>query len=179
MNRTIPIINTARLSLRAMLPEDFDRYAEIWAMQDVVEHISGTPLTRGEAWTSFLRNAGHWQMTGFGQWAVTEARSRRLVGQTGFFFRARGLGADFDAYPEAGWVLAPEAQGRGLGAEATKAAHDWFDRVVTGPLVAIIAEGNAPSCKLADSLGYRPLRTVEMQGDPVLLMRRNGPPGAR
>lgn len=176
MNRPIPNINTARLTLSAMRPEDFDRFAEIWANPQVVRHI-GQPKSRAEAWEAFLRNAGHWQMTGFGQWAINDHVSRQMVGQTGFFFAARGLGDDFDACPEAGWVLAPEAHGKGLGAEATRAAHDWYDRVIPGPLVAIVTEANLASRSVAEGLGYTLLRRAEMGGDTVLLLRRDGPPG--
>ncbi len=176
MIRSIPTINTARLTLCAMRPEDFNRFAEIWADPQVVRHIGGTPRSRGEAWEAFLRNAGHWQMTGFGQWAIVLQRTRCMVGQAGFFFRDRALGEDFDPYPEAGWVLAPEAQGQGLGFEAAQAAHDWFDRIVTGPLVALVDAANASSIGLAERLGYAPLRRAEYGGTPVILYFRKGPP---
>ncbi len=175
MNRTVPIINTARVSLRPMRPEDFDRYAEIWADADVTAMIRG-PLTRAESWDSFLRNAGHWHMTGFGQWAIWEAQSRHMVGQTGFFFQNRDLGDDFDVYPEAGWVLAREAQGRGLANDAARAAHEWFDRVIHGPLVALVNQSHERSLKLAETLGYVELRRAEMDGVPVVLLKRLGPP---
>ena len=80
MIRSTPMINTARLTLCAMRPEDFDRFAEIWRDPEVVRHVGGTPRTRGEAWDSFLRNAGHWQMTGFGQWAVVLQSNRKCDG---------------------------------------------------------------------------------------------------
>lgn len=176
MIRSIPIINTARLSLSGMRPEDFDRFAEIWAMPEVTRHLGGVAWSRGRAWESFLRNAGHWQMTGFGQWAVIEQKSRRMIGQTGFFFGARNLGEEFDAYPEARWVLDPDAQGQGYGFEAAAAAHDWFDRVIPGKLVAKVAEADAPSLKLAARLGYAPMGTVRIGADSVQLLRRNGPP---
>ena len=84
MIRSVPTINTSRLALRAMRAEDFDRYAEIWAMPEVVRNITGEPRDRRRAWEAFLRNAGHWQITGFGQWAVIEQSSRlqqRRVGR--------------------------------------------------------------------------------------------------
>lgn len=176
MNRSVPIINTARVSLRPMRPEDFDRFADIWADPDVVSEIRGGPRTRAESWDAFLRNAGHWQMTGFGQWAIWEARRREMVGQTGFFFANRQLGDDFDNYPEAGWVLATEAQGQGLAREAVLAAHEWFDRVIPGRLSALITQANARSLSIAGDLGYQALRETELDGVPVVLMRRNGPP---
>ncbi|MEM6656543.1 MAG: GNAT family N-acetyltransferase [Pseudomonadota bacterium] len=176
MIRSTPMINTARLTLCAMRPEDFDRFAEIWRDPCVVEHISGAPKSRGEAWDSFLRNAGHWQMAGFGQWGVQQQSNRRLIGQAGFFYVDRGMGDDFDPYPEAGWVLAPEAHGQGLGYEAAQAAHDWFDRVIHGPLVAMISARSSSSQKLAGKLGYVSMRNAEYKNTPVHLMRRDGPP---
>lgn len=175
MIRSIPILNTSRLTLCGMRPEDFDRFAQIWADPEVVRHI-GDPRTRGEAWDAFLRNAGHWQMTGFGQWAIVSQKDRRMIGQTGFFFKDRSLGEDFDPYPEAGWVLTPEVQGQGFGREAAQAAHDWFDRVIPGTLVAIVDVENAASCHLAGVLGYRCMRQAEFAGTAVNLFRRDGPP---
>lgn len=179
MIRSIPILNTARLTLCGMRPEDFERFVEIWSDPEVVRYIGGVPRTRGEAWTAFLRNAGHWQMTGFGQWAIVQQSSRKLIGQAGFFFKDRALGDDFDPFPEAGWVLAPDMQGQGLGREAVQAAHDWFDRVIPGPLVAIVDSRNTVSLKLAERLGYTVLREAEFEGTPVHLFRRNGPPVSR
>lgn len=176
MIRSIPILNTSRLTLSGMRPEDFERFVEIWADPEVVRHIGGEPRSRGEAWTAFLRNAGHWQMTGFGQWAILLQSDRRMIGQAGFFYKDRALGEDFDPYPEAGWVLSPEMQGQGLGLEAAQAAHDWFDRVIPGPLVALVDARNDASVKLARQLGYRILRDAEFAGTPVCLFRRDGPP---
>ena len=97
-------------------------------------------------------------------------------GQAGFLYGNRCLGEDFDAFPEAGCVLAPEVQGGGLGFEAAQAAHDWFDRVIPGPLVALTDVLNTVSINLADKLGYRPMRETEHDGRTVLLLRRDGPP---
>ena len=178
MSRTVPTINTARVTLRAMRPGDFDRFAEIWATPEVVRHIGGAPRSRDSSWKAFLTNAGHWQVTGFGQWAIEDHRSKLMVGQAGFFYGARGLGEDFDAVPEAGWVLVPEVQGQGLAREAVGAAHDWFDRVVTGPLVCMIEPGHAASLRLAEALGYKPMRDVEHDGSPVrLFLRKSVPQG--
>ncbi|WP_415920243.1 GNAT family N-acetyltransferase [Tateyamaria sp. SN6-1] len=176
MNRNVPTINTARITLRAMRPGDFDRFAEIWATPDVVRYISGVPRNRDVSWKSFLTNAGHWQMTGFGQWAIEEHVTKAMVGQAGFFYGARGLGQDFDSVPEAGWVLVPEMQGQGLAREAVHAAHDWFDRVVTGPLVCMIHPRHDASLRLAERLGYVPMRDIEDADGPARLMLRKSVP---
>lgn len=139
-------------------------------------YIGGTPRTRDESWRSFLNIAGHWQVTGFGQWGVEEHATKRLVGQVGFFYGARGLGEDFDAVPEAGWVLAPEAQGHGLGIEAAQAAHDWFDRVVTGPLVCMMDPAHEASARISETLGYVDMRMAADEAGAIQLKLRKSPP---
>jgi RimJ/RimL family protein N-acetyltransferase len=159
-----------------MRTEDFRRFAEIWATPEVVSHISGKPWPRARSWDAFLRNAGHWQITGFGQWAIQIHGYPEMAGQTGFFFGSRGLGDDFDPYPEAGWVMAPEFQGQGFGLDAAGAAHDWFDRVVAGRTVCTVTPDNENSMRIARALGYTPLRDAVLDGDPVTLLTRKGPP---
>ncbi len=176
MIRTIPNINTSRLTLRSMRLEDFDRFAEIWSSQATEQHAAGGPWSRPRAWEAFLRNAGHWYMAGFGEWAIEERGSRQMIGQVGFRFAGTEFGADFDAYPETSAILDPKAQRKGLGTEAIVAAHDWFDRVITGPLVARIFEDDAPSFSIAASQGYATVRTVNIDDRSIFLMRRNSPP---
>ncbi|MEL6467377.1 MAG: GNAT family N-acetyltransferase [Pseudomonadota bacterium] len=178
MARHVPTINTARVTLRAMRPGEFDRFAEIWAMPEITHYVGGSPRARDASWKSFLNIAGHWQVTGFGQWGIEDHSTKQLVGQVGFFYGARGLGDDFDSVPEAGWVLAPEAQGRGLGIEAAQAAHDWFDRVVTGPLVCMIDPAHSGSVRIADQLGYVDMRVTEDEAGPIQLKLRKSPPQA-
>tara|TARA_R110000796_G_scaffold61025_3_gene141170 strand:- start:65 stop:547 length:483 start_codon:yes stop_codon:yes gene_type:complete len=159
-----------------MRSEDFSRYAEIWAMPEVVCHTTGAPKLKAQSWDAFLQNAGHWQIVGFGQWAIQPRGTRVMDGQTGFFFGSRGFGDDFDPFPEAGWVLSLEAQGKGLGFEAASAAHDWFDRVVTGRTVCMISVQNKASLRLATNLGYNAMREVDSDSGRVCLMTRKGPP---
>lgn len=159
-----------------MRAEDFNRFAEIWATPEVVAEIAGGARPKSQSWDAFLRNAGHWQISGFGQWAVQLHQHGQMDGQAGFFFGSRSLGEDFDPYPEAGWVLAPEVQGTGLGFEAARAAHDWFDRIIASRTVCIITPDNKPSLNIAEKLGYTPMRELRMDGAEVILLTRKGPP---
>lgn len=176
MARNIPTINTSRVTLRGMRAEDFARFAEIWAIPEVVSHIGGAPSPKARSWDGFLRNAGHWQITGFGQWAIQPHGHAQMAGQTGFCFGSRGLGEDFDPYPEACWLLDPAFQGQGLGRDAAAAAHDWFDRVVAGRTVCLLRPDNENAMTIAQALGYGMLREARVDGDDVVLMTRKGPP---
>lgn len=176
MSRTIPTINTHRLTLRGMRAEDFNRFAQIWSKPEVVQYIDGVPWPRSKAWAEFLRHAGHWQITGFGQWAINRHREPEMSGHVGFFFAKRDLGPDFDDFPEAEWILSPDAHGNGYATEAVRAAHDWFDRVVTGRLVCLIDPRNTRAIKIAEQMGYVCMREDTYRDDPVKLFERKGPP---
>jgi RimJ/RimL family protein N-acetyltransferase len=167
----VPVLQTERLILRGMVREDFPDFAALWADEDVTSQVGVPVRGHGASWSAFLTNIGHWRMLGFGQWAVTDRATGAYLGQTGMFRAHRGYGAAFDDWPEAGWVLARGAQGRGLGAEAARAAHEWFDRVIGGPVVAVVSDDNAASRKLAAGLGYRAIVDGQTVEGAVLLRR--------
>lgn len=175
----VPVIETGRLRLRGMERADFPAYAALWQEPEVVRFIGGKPRSETESWGRFLNIAGNWVVEGFGQWAITLREDGRLIGQTGFFHARRGIGADFDAAPEAGWVLSAAVHGRGYGREAVEAAHRWFDAQPFGGVShAMIEIGHEVSFAIAHRLGYAGFRESVDLGDRVLLMRRDLRAGA-
>lgn len=168
----VPVVETARLHLRGFVLADFPRYAALWADPAMVRHILPAPRGKTESWRAFQGIAGSWALCGIGQWAICLRDSGAVIGHCGFFFGHRGMGADFDALPECGWVLAPEVWGRGYGREAVTAAQGWFDAARPGPSVAMIEDGHRGSERIAAALDYRPLRAAGLAGPPVTLYRR-------
>ena len=84
-------LNPARLSLRMFRESDLDAYAEMCADPDVMRFLGdGHILTRPEAWRNMATVLGHWQLRGFGLWAVEE-RADRASGRPGRLLAARGL----------------------------------------------------------------------------------------
>jgi len=133
-------------------------------------------VTPEEGWNRLLRYIGHWAAFGYGMFAVMERASGMLVGDVGLADFHRGLGADFDPYPEAAWVLDASVQGRGMAAEAMGAVLNWARGRVGGDrTVCVIDERNDPSLRLAGRLGYVPFRETLFRGrDAVLLSREMG-----
>lgn len=170
----VPFVETERLILRGMRRADFPAYVALWQEPEVVRFIGGTPRSESESWGRFLGIAGHWVMEGFGQWAIVRRNDGALIGQTGFFRALRGIGADFDAAPECGWVLTAEAHGQGYGREAVEAGHRWFDAQPFGGVSrAMIEVEHEASFAVAGRLGYVPMREAEYMGDRVVLLGRD------
>lgn len=147
----------------------------MWADESVVRHIGGTTRDAQDAWFAQLRGRGMWPLLGYGYWVVRERRTETFVGEVGFADFKRGIEPDISGRPEAGWVLAQTAWGKGYASEAVQAAHDWLDEVIPGRSTCIIDPDNAASIKVAEKVGYQEIGPSDYRGDPILLFERFSP----
>lgn len=138
----------------------------------VMRHFPGTQ-SREDNWARILRYAGHWALLGWGLFAVEEKATGRFVGEVGLADFHRELGADFDGFPEAAWMLDRWAEGRGYATEAVNAAIRWHeDAFGVMRQVCIIAPHNAPSLRVAEKLGFRRFDERVYQDRTVILHER-------
>ncbi|MBU8542338.1 MULTISPECIES: GNAT family N-acetyltransferase [Roseomonadaceae] len=164
----IPVLETARLRLRPHSVEDFEALATIWADPEVTRHIGGRPFTREESWARMLRYAGLWRLLGFGYWAVEDRATGRFLGDVGFADFQRAMDPPAPHLPEIGWVLAPEAHGRGLATEAAAAALEWLGR----DCFCIIAPEHAASLRVAAKLGFGETGLADYRDSQVKVLVR-------
>jgi RimJ/RimL family protein N-acetyltransferase len=171
---TAPVLRTDRLELWGPVATDLpDLHAMM--QSEVTRHFLGTwEPSWADMHARLLRNVGSWALYGYGAFMVRERGHPAIVGNCGVFHSWRGLGADFDDQPEAGWIIAANKAGLGYVGEAMQAVFAWFD-AEHGPrrTVCMIDPGNAPSIRLADRFGYMPLRDAEFGGEPVRLFERS------
>ena len=121
-----------------------------------------------------LRYGGLWSLLGYGFWAVREKQSGRFVGDVGFADFHREIEPPITGTPEAGWVLATWAHGRGFANEALGAALNWLDgNVPIARSVCLIAPENSASIRLAQRHGYESSITVSFAGEQSLLFSRS------
>lgn len=180
----VPALDTARLTLRGHAPADLADCVAMWADPRTTRHIGGRPFTEEEVWARVLRYAGLWALLGFGYWVVRERGSGRFVGEVGLADFRRAVTPPLDA-PEAGWVLAAEAHGRGFATEAVAAALAWADaqsthpRLAAGRTVCMIAPDNTASLRVAEKCGFAPAASATYGGQAALVLeRRPGPRAA-
>jgi RimJ/RimL family protein N-acetyltransferase len=169
----IPVLETERLKLRAHRLDDFVHCAAMWADPVVTRYIGGNPLSEEDAWTKFLRYAGHWVLLGFGYWAVEEKATGAFAGEIGFADYKRNLEPSLGEMPEIGWVLALHAHGKGYATEAVRAAVNWADgRLAPSRTACIIHPENAASIRVAEKCGYRELHLTLYKGQPAIVFIR-------
>jgi len=158
-------LQTERLILRMFREEDFEQHARICANPEVTRFLGeGRPLNRFEAWRSMAMILGHWQLRGFGPWAVEERATGNLVGRIGFF--------QPDGWPgfELGWVLGQEFWGKGYASEGARRALDYgFTEMDRDHVISLIHPDNTASIKVAERLGEQVEGQTELFGHEVLI----------
>ena len=170
---TAPRLETERLVLRAHRLEDFANCAALWADPVVTQFIFGTPQKPEESLSRLLRYAGHWLLLGFGYWAVVEKATGKFLGEVGFADFKRAIEPPLGNAPEAGWVFAPSAHGKGFAREAVEAIHIWgANHFQTPNSACLIAPENESSIRLAEKVGYRETSRTSYKGTPAIIFYR-------
>lgn len=147
----IPVLQTARLTLRSFREADLDPFAAMMADPEVMRFLgvgptAGQPRTRVESWASMAGFMGQWALRGCGLWAIEH--EGHFVGRTGI------LCPEGWPEPELAYALARDAWGQGLATEAAGAALDWAREALRGEaIVSFIRPGNLASTRVAARLG--------------------------
>lgn len=172
-----PTLETARLRLRGHQLDDFAPSAAMWADPAVVRYIRPTPFTEEESWARMLRHVGHWALLGYGYWVVEDKATGKFLGEAGFANHHRDTEPPLlKDMPEAGWVFAAEAHGKGYATETVAALVSWGDSQFRTPTACIIDQQNLASIRVAEKCGYRPLQMVQYRGHEVMLYTREPAP---
>ena len=169
----VPLIETARLRLRAHRAEDHAGCLAIWSDPEVVRYIGGQPSTTEEVWKRLLQYAGLWSLLGYGYWAVEEKAGGRYIGDIGYADFRREMQPSLQGMLEFGWVLAPQAHGQGYASEAVAAITEWGQVHFPERRVAcIIAPENLPSIRVAEKAGFHLWQQTRYHDNPTLVFTR-------
>jgi RimJ/RimL family protein N-acetyltransferase len=142
-------MQSQRLVLRRFQDTDREPFALMNADPEVTRHLSG-PMTRAESDAFVERIQDHWEVWGYGLFAVELLDSPGLVGFVGL--------AHHRALPdevEIGWRLARGTWGQGLATEGALAVRDLaFDTLGLSRLVSITTDENGASRRVMTKLGF-------------------------
>ncbi len=162
------ILATERLTLRPFREADLDAYAAMCTDAEVMRFLNATGaiLSRADAWRQMSMYLGHWELRGYGTWAVEERGSGDFVGRVGLHFP--------EGWPdrELGWTIARKVWGRGYASEAARGAiAHAFGVLGWSHLVSLIHPDNHRSARVAERLGYYGHGTAEILGMQLTMYR--------
>jgi RimJ/RimL family protein N-acetyltransferase len=144
---------------------DLDAYAEMCGDPDVMRFIGdGQTLSRADSWRHMALVMGHWQLRGFGLWAVEERSTGLMAGRVGCW--------QPEGWPgfELGWTLRRGFWGRGYATEAALVALDFaFNQLAQASVISLINPNNGPSIAVARRVGLTMQGLTELRGHPVVI----------
>ena len=167
------ILETDRLILRHLEPDDLDDLFALYADPEVVRYIPDAPQTLAETkeeldW--FLH--GHPRRPELGLWATIFKPTNQFVGRCGLL----PWTIDGQDEVEVAYTIAPSHWGQGLGTEAAQAILDYgFNALGFTRLVSLIDEENVASIRVAEKIGMAFEKASRDEIGPFWLYARNKP----
>ena len=139
-------LETERLILRKPNVGDVKAEAEFYASER--SQFVGGPLTEEMVWRMVATIIGHWEMRGYGFFAIDLKSTGAYVGRVGPW-NPHGW-----PEPEIGWTLMQGHEGHGYAFEAAIAVRNWvYSELGWKTAISMIAPGNTRSIALAKKLG--------------------------
>jgi RimJ/RimL family protein N-acetyltransferase len=164
MTGAIPVISTDRLLLRGLTQDDFEPFATIVSDPEVVRYLDdGAPISREDCWRGMALFIGHWNLRGYGWWAVEDRRTGDFLGRIGLY--------NPEGWPgiEVGWLLRRDVWGAGFATEGAIAALDFaFDVVGADHVISLIDPRNTRSIRVAEKIGECYERDLVHKGKTVV-----------
>jgi RimJ/RimL family protein N-acetyltransferase len=163
-----PTLQTERLTLRPMSPDDFEGYAALMASPR--SGYMGGPYDTAAAWGLFCHDVACWALFGHGALMVARRDTGETVGQVGL-----NAGPLFPE-TELGWTLYEGNERQGYATEAAAALRDWAWAALTvDSLVSYTHPENTASHAVARRLGAVEDAHAPRQDDEDIVFRHRRP----
>jgi RimJ/RimL family protein N-acetyltransferase len=165
MSVVIPTLETERLILRAFRDADHAAVADFYGNDPASKYVGG-PMDSPMSWRRIATFLGHWQLRGFGPFALERKDTGAWVGMCNLWCPPE--------FPEReiGWGLIASERGQGLAHEAAlRVRRHALETLGWSTLVSYIVPENEPSRRVASRLGAVCERTIQVRDNTVEVWR--------
>lgn len=145
-------LETSRLLLTPITEQDWQLFKDLHESPDVMRYVAD-PLSEQNIRTRFESRLKEWKPH-CSDWltlTICLKDTNKKIGVTGYF-------SEWEPYQQAelGFLLNPEYQGKGYAKESTVAVlKHLFKDLGYHKVIATVTEGNAPSLKLLQNIGFQ------------------------
>jgi RimJ/RimL family protein N-acetyltransferase len=168
------ILETARLTLRELVPDDLDFLASMMADPEVSHHYDRR-FSREAADEWLHRQLERYASDGHGLWLAVEKATGTPVGQVGLMMQT----VENRRRPEIGWLLDRKQWGKGYATEAGAAVRDLaFSRWKYPEVISLIRPANTASQQVAERLGMTAGPRVWFNGSEHIVYQSEAPKSA-
>ncbi|HTM02203.1 MAG TPA: GNAT family N-acetyltransferase [Vicinamibacterales bacterium] len=163
------ILETERLTLRELEPNDLDFLASMMADPDVSHHYDRRfSREASEQWLN--RQLERYATDGHGMWLAMDKATGAPVGQVGLVIQT----VENRRRPEIGWLLDRPQWGKGYATEAGAAVRDAaFSRWKYPEVISLIRPANLPSQRVAERIGLKPGPRVWFNGSEHIVFQQS------
>ena len=157
------ILETERLFLREMTPDDFESLYNVLADTNIMQHYPYVfDDARVQSWIE--RNMKRYETDGFGLWAVCLKDSGEMIGDCGLTLQ----NIDGQMLPEIGYHIRADQQKKGYAKEAAAAVRDWaFQNTEYPALYSYCKYTNVGSYKTAEAIGMHFLKEYPEEANKI------------
>ena len=147
------MIETPRLSFFRPTNQDISTLENLWRDKKVREFLGGV-VSDDIIQQKMTQLQNHWDLHQFGQWAVFEKSSNKLIGLCGLHHSDDGI--------EISYMFFPQFWGNGFAREAILASVDYgFHSLKIETIIAITQAANIKSCQLLNKIGMKHINNFE------------------
>jgi RimJ/RimL family protein N-acetyltransferase len=146
-------LETARLTLRPFVPDDFAAFAAIAGDPEIARWLYNEPRSGDEAQAHFDRKRTAPSLGAEGAWmscAIVERETAELVGDLAFHWIS-----EEHRTGEIGFIVASGQQGKGYATEASGALLDWAFAAGFHRVIGRVEARNTASGRVLEKLGMR------------------------
>ena len=159
-------IATERTLLRHFQESDLEDIHEYYGDEQATRYTTGKAFNLAESWRALVLMIGHWQVRGFGPYAMQRQVDGKVLGLCGLWHPN-----DWPE-PEIKWALSREFWGQGYGSEAARAVQKAAAEHLPGlSLISFIQQENKASIRLAEAVDARLEKTLPFRGGTWCVMR--------
>ena len=161
-------IETERLILRTFKEADWFDLHKLYSDPECTKYTIQRTLTEAESWHAMAGMIGHWQIHGYGPYAVEEKSSGVVMGPVGLWYPK-----DWPE-PEIKWAISRIYWSQGYASEAARAVKRMaLEHTPKLSLISLIFAENKQSAKLAIALGAKLEKEITFRNQKAHIYRHS------